>query len=252
MAADWQLPAGVSRAVWDYTHDPAIAANYDASLENTPLLQADLAFVRERLPTPCRVIDLGCGTGRLAVPLARDGHDVVGVDLSVPMLQAARAKRTTAKLACANIVDLGGFRDAQFDAAICMFSTLGMIAGQAERVRVLREAHRLLKPSGLFLLHVHHLHHLLRNGSTRRAWFRDRLKRVFSRSTAGDFPMPAAPGHHGWTMHLFTRREIVAALRQAGFLVQEMRPIGVEGQALAWPYSRWAYGFLIACRKPHR
>jgi hypothetical protein len=78
----------------------------------------------------------------------------------------------------------------------------------------------------------------------------DRIKRFISGATAGDFPMPAAPGHHGWTMHLFNRREIMSALHGARFVVEEMRPIDVEGQHTTWPRSRWAYGFLIAARKP--
>jgi SAM-dependent methyltransferase len=38
------------------------------------------------------ILELACGTGRLAVPLARDGHEVVGLDASRSMLQAAFAK----------------------------------------------------------------------------------------------------------------------------------------------------------------
>ncbi|HET8569583.1 MAG TPA: class I SAM-dependent methyltransferase, partial [Candidatus Limnocylindria bacterium] len=41
------------------------------------------------------ILELGCGTGRIAVPLARDGHDVVGLDRSAAMLErAARRSRT--------------------------------------------------------------------------------------------------------------------------------------------------------------
>jgi 2-polyprenyl-3-methyl-5-hydroxy-6-metoxy-1,4-benzoquinol methylase len=36
-----------------------------------------------------RVLDLGCGAGRNAIPLARLGWDVVGIDTSIPMLRAA-------------------------------------------------------------------------------------------------------------------------------------------------------------------
>ena len=41
---------------------------------------------------PRRVLDAGCGTGRVAIELARRGIDVVGVDLDADMLAAARAK----------------------------------------------------------------------------------------------------------------------------------------------------------------
>jgi 2-polyprenyl-3-methyl-5-hydroxy-6-metoxy-1,4-benzoquinol methylase len=38
------------------------------------------------------ILELACGTGRLTIPLALDGHDVVGLDASYAMIRAARAK----------------------------------------------------------------------------------------------------------------------------------------------------------------
>jgi len=57
------------------------------------------AFYR-RLANRCGgpVLDLACGTGRITVPLAKDGHEVVGVDLSPDMLGRADAKTTKAGL----------------------------------------------------------------------------------------------------------------------------------------------------------
>ena len=48
--ADWQLPPGVSRGLWDYLHDAAPARNYDAALAGSPLLGADAALRRAALP----------------------------------------------------------------------------------------------------------------------------------------------------------------------------------------------------------
>lgn len=42
------------------------------------------------------VLELACGTGRLSVPLALDGHEVVGLDVSAAMLRAARRKAESA------------------------------------------------------------------------------------------------------------------------------------------------------------
>lgn len=49
-----------------------------------------LRFARE---TGGPVLDVGCGTGRVAIALAKDGHEVVGVDLSAPMLRLAEKQR---------------------------------------------------------------------------------------------------------------------------------------------------------------
>ncbi|WP_372733783.1 class I SAM-dependent methyltransferase [Nocardioides sp.] len=47
-------------------------------------------FVTGLLPAPARVLDAGCGTGRVAIRLAELGYDVVGIDIDVTMLREAR------------------------------------------------------------------------------------------------------------------------------------------------------------------
>jgi len=47
-------------------------------------------------PAPAVAADLGCGTGSLSVLLAEAGHNVLGIDVSPRMLEAARAKSSTA------------------------------------------------------------------------------------------------------------------------------------------------------------
>src|SRR3954465_8449999 len=57
--------------------------------------RADVAFYLEearRAGASSRVLELGCGTGRLTLPLALAGHQVTGIDLSPAMLHRAHAK----------------------------------------------------------------------------------------------------------------------------------------------------------------
>ena len=58
--------------------------------------RADVAFYREiarrRLGGPGRILELGCGSGRVTVALARDGHQVVALDRSRPMLDRLRSR----------------------------------------------------------------------------------------------------------------------------------------------------------------
>jgi SAM-dependent methyltransferase len=74
-------------AVWDR---PDIVAGFGRSSPNPQLM--DYARRQRRPWSSTRVLDIGCGAGRNAVPLAHDGFDVVGVDLSRPMLAAAEAR----------------------------------------------------------------------------------------------------------------------------------------------------------------
>ncbi len=68
------------------------------------------------------MLDAGCGTGRVAIELARRGHDVVGVDLDPAMLDLAREKAPElpwiqGDLASTTVTDAAGDRR-QFDAAV--------------------------------------------------------------------------------------------------------------------------------------
>src|SRR4051812_25424792 len=115
---DWLLPPGVNRGLWDYLHDPAIAGNYDAGLADSSLLKLDVEFVQRHCPEGARLIDLGCGTGRLLLAMAARGCRVLGVDLSEPMLQVAAEKARRLELAVsllqANLTQLEGLADGSF------------------------------------------------------------------------------------------------------------------------------------------
>jgi ubiquinone/menaquinone biosynthesis C-methylase UbiE len=248
---DWQLPPGVTRGLWRYLHDDALARNYDASLGDSALTRLDCHFVQSQCAPPGRLIDLGCGTGRLALPLAQAGYWVVGVDLSAAMLRVLGEKATAAGVAVervqANLVELGGLDDAAFDYAACLFSTLGMIGGGAERRRVLAHAYRVLRPGGVLVLHVHNRWFNFWDPSGR-AWLLGDVVRG-----SGDRHMPAHDDKPPLTLHLFTRREAVRLLRSVGFTIREVRPVSLRSDGkVRWPWwFGWlrAYGYLIAAVK---
>jgi SAM-dependent methyltransferase len=255
--ADWQLPPGVSRGLWDYAHDPAVARGYDASLAGSSLFEVDQRFVERHCPRPGRLIDLGCGTGRLLVAFAGRGHEVLGVDLSAAMLAEAAAKAAAAglevRLLRANLAELDGVRDGAFDYAACLFSTLGMVTGAANRRRVVGHAFRVLRPGGRFVLHVHNRWFNAWTGPGRAWLLKNWLDARLGRAEAGDHVMPAHQGAAGLTLHLFTRGEAVRLLRSAGFPVVEVMAVGLRPDGRL-PWRRWfggvrAYGYLLAAEK---
>ena len=257
MPSDWQLPPGVTRALWDYLHDPEIARACDAHLAGTPLLALDRQFVLEHCRPPGRILDLGCGTGRLAITLAQHGYRPVGVDLSPQMLRILGAKACAAGVEvprlCANLVALGCIDDAAFDHAACLFSTLGMIAGADARRTMVRHVARILRPGGMFVLHVHNRWFNVWTRAGRRLLLADLVGSRLGRRAPGDYEMPPHQGLGSLTMHLFTRREILRSLRDAGFEVVAVRPISLATDGvvrLPWWFG-WlrSYGYLIAARK---
>jgi SAM-dependent methyltransferase len=251
---DWQLPLGVTRPLWDYIQSPQIARHYDEHLAGSGMVEADQRFAERHFDRPGRLIDLGCGTGRLLVPFAVRGYWVLGVDLSEEMLGMARAKAAQAKVTVhllkANLVDLDGLAGKTFDYASCLFSTVGMIAGSQERQRFVEHVYRLLRPGGKFILHVHNRWFNIWNRDGRWWLFKDLVGNLFASKEGGNKTMPVHQGVAGLTLHLFTRREAVGLLRSAGFRIREVRAVGLGPQGrLRWEW--WckglrSYGYLLA------
>src|SRR5690242_16948549 len=88
------------------------------------------------------ILDLGCGTGRIATRLVEHGYQVVGVDQSAEMLEHACGFETV----CSPIAGLDLNR--QFD-AVLLASNLVNIPDDGERRAVLATASRHLGPGGL-------------------------------------------------------------------------------------------------------
>jgi SAM-dependent methyltransferase len=100
---------------------------------------------------PARVLDLGCGTGSLAVLLAQAGHEVTGIDASGQMLALARAKAAAAGVA----VDLAygdaadpPLRSSSVDVVLCRH----VLWSLPDRDAVLASWVRLLRPGGRLVL----------------------------------------------------------------------------------------------------
>jgi SAM-dependent methyltransferase len=256
--ADWQLPPGVNRGLWDYLHNPEVARGYDDYLAGVSLCGVDVAFVARHCPTPGRLLDLGCGTGRLLVEFARRGYWTLGVDLSEEMLAVAGEKAAAAGVVIqrlrANLTQLDCLADQSFDYAACLFSTLGMVIGAGQRRRAVAQVARLLRPGGKFVLHVHNRWFNAWSASGRGWLLRDLLGLRPDGVERGDRVMPVHQGVAGLTLHLFTRREAVRLLRGAGLRIVEVQPVSLrpDGQLPApwWLGRLRAYGYLLAAERP--
>jgi SAM-dependent methyltransferase len=75
------------RVTWD---GDAYQGRFDALAASGHDVHGEAAFTHSLVPVPASVLDAGCGTGRVAIELARRGTIVVGVDLDQSMLGAAR------------------------------------------------------------------------------------------------------------------------------------------------------------------
>jgi len=258
MPADWQLPPGVSRTLWDYVRDPQIARSYDEYLGDSSLPRIDTAFVTEHCPRPGRLLDLGCGTGRLCVALAARGYRPLAVDLSEEMLRVVAEKAAAAHVDVdrlkANVVELDCLEEASFDYAACLFSTLGMIQGAANRRRAIEHVFRLLRPGGIFVVHAHNLWFNFWTSRGRCFLAGDLWRRLIRSAHTGDYDMPPHLGIGSLTLHLFTRRELRRILTNAGFHIVAVRPLSLRPDGRLrlpwWCAGLRCYGYLAAAQKP--
>jgi SAM-dependent methyltransferase len=120
---------------------------------------ACVALLATLVPAGGRVLELGVGTGRLAIPLAGDGLEVVGVDASAAMLDrlAAKPGGDAVSVVLGDMADLSGARpplppERRFDLAFVAYNTLFNLADVAGQERAVHGVAERLVPGGRFVV----------------------------------------------------------------------------------------------------
>jgi ubiquinone/menaquinone biosynthesis C-methylase UbiE len=206
---------------------------------------------------PGKLLDLGCGTGRHALHFAERGFDVTGVDLSEHMLAITRAKAreagTPITLINSNICDMPAVPDGCHDYAICMFSTLGMIRRERNRVNAVREIRRKLAPSGKFVAHFHNMYFNLWDWAGIKWLLRTILYGKFLPGVeTGDKYFKSYRGIPNMYLHLFSLGEIKRLFRKGGFEITEivyMTPDRTEELSRGLFRNLRSNGFIIEAIK---
>lgn len=180
-----------SQAGWRLQGDDAVDETQYKLI--TPVL-------RRYLPRDGVIVDAGCGTGKWVGHFAGLGYRIIGLDLSLDALAAAKHAAPGAPLAAAD-TQRAPIRDASMDAVL----SLGVIEHDERGPDIgLRELHRMLKPGGLLVLDVpfnNWLRRLVTNPIAR--WVTHRRRRA------------------GWTLgfaeYRFDVRELRRVLDACGF-----------------------------------
>ncbi len=136
-------------AFWD-----RLADEYSRKpVENPDAFERKIEITQARMRPGDTVLDIGCGTGSLALRLAPHGGEVHGLDLSKEMIRIARAK--VADQGIGNVhfhvgafdETFGRFEPGSLD-GLCAYSLLHLVE---DRPALLARIHQLLKPGGFFI-----------------------------------------------------------------------------------------------------
>jgi SAM-dependent methyltransferase len=136
--------------------DEPVAARYDDSEDGMfdPAVVAETVDVLAELAGGGRALELGVGTGRIALPLAQRGVPVHGIDLSSAMVARLREKPGGEKVG----VTIGDFAttrvDGSFALAYIVFNTINNLTTQADQVACFRNVAEHLDPGGCFVIEV--------------------------------------------------------------------------------------------------
>lgn len=141
------------------------AAIYDHLMQDAPYnqwLEHLQAHHKELQPQMRTVVDLGCGTGTLAISLAQQGYEVIGVDFSEDMLAIAAEKSLGHALPIQWLAQ--DMRELEVlepvDTVICFCDSLNYIHSLEDVAAVFKSVARALKAGGYFLFDVHSMYKL--------------------------------------------------------------------------------------------
>ena len=140
---------------WSELYDDLLA---DVLLDGTSAAETDatVRFLVEQLALAPgdRVFDQCCGTGRLAIPLARWGAEVVGVEQAARYVERARERAAAAGVAPVFVVGdaFAHVPDRPCAAAINWWTSFGYLPDDDANARMLRRAYEALAPGGRFAL----------------------------------------------------------------------------------------------------
>lgn len=117
-------------------------------------IQGEARLIDALIAPGSRILDAGCGQGRIAAGLHDRGHRVVGVDLDPVLLDAARIDHPGPDYVLADLTTLDLGRDANFDAIVCAGNVVTYVAPGAE-IPTLIALRRHLAPDGVLVVGFH-------------------------------------------------------------------------------------------------
>jgi len=117
----------------------------------------ELVYLKRFLNKKQRTLDLACGYGRFTIPLAKQGYNIEGLDLSPNLLRKAKKdakkQRLNIRFREGNMTHLP-YKETTFDAIICMWSAFSELHKKSDQIKALKEMLRVLDKNGFAILEM--------------------------------------------------------------------------------------------------
>jgi SAM-dependent methyltransferase len=207
-----------------------------------------LVLIRHRTDLAGRVLELGCGAGRITGYLVQLAGEAYGIDISSEMIRLCQERYPAGTFVEGDMLDLSAHEDGSFTAALAGFNILDVFDDHDRRL-VLQEVRRVLAPGALFIMSSHNraylplvrgpgrprtvdplrfAHDLVR--APRRIRRHRRLESL--QRDEPDYAMVSDGTHEFSFVHYYVTREAqVRQLEQEGF--EALECLDLEGNVLA-------------------
>ena len=131
------------------TYGDRIAEVYDEWFAVPSDTEATVAFLSD-LAGQGPVLELGIGTGRVALPLAQRGHEIHGIDASEAMVEKLRARTGEIPVTIGDFAELD--IEGEFSLVYVVFNTFFALLSQEDQVRCFSSVARRLREGGVFVI----------------------------------------------------------------------------------------------------
>ncbi len=219
------------------------------------LKEVDFVLEHANLEDEQRVLDVGCGFGRHSIELARRGYDVVGIDPSGAMIVAAdeRAAEVWGKPVFIQARGEEFTSEDKFNAAICLFTSLGQIDEHGENSGLVKRVAEVLISEGVFIVEVPNHHWVAENLQTSDRFGDDDSYTVINRQYDDEEKIvtekfelisPLEKKEYHLRYRLFSQKDLGKLLNEANFIIK-----AILGDYDGNPYTYYTPSIIIVAQK---
>jgi len=131
-----------------------LANYYDALVKDDQATKQWVVFTK-KFSSGSKLLELACGSGEITIALANEGYDVLGTDISSEMIEKARSKDGSKKVAWKQMDMLNFDVVDQYDTVVCYCDSLNYLIDDSDLDKVFSSVYSVLKVGGTFLFDIH-------------------------------------------------------------------------------------------------